>query len=313
MHDSADNQHNSAVVCMGNLWYNGTEQNRRKAAEKMAIQWSDTNTTERVSGEFLALNSCGREVIANCDRGSRRMRGRMDYHLLYVERGICRLMLDGRETQIGEGGVILFRPGEPQVYHYRQSDRSVSHYIHFTGVGCERLLSQLGIGEIRVFMMGRSHSYEEISEKMVREYSMRSRFWECRCAGYLCELLSIIARKYALRETGVSRAGESRINAVCLRLYEDPIRPPSAAELAAECCLSESRFTHLFREVTGKSLTEFITGLRMERAKELLGASELSIAEIGETVGYEDANYFSRCFRNTVGCSPRDYRRQERE
>ena len=148
---------------------------------------------------------------------------------------------------------------------------------------------------------------------MAREYAIRSRFWENACAAYLYELLSIIGRKYALRGTGVSHSGESRINAICRRLYADSVHPPASSELAAECCLSESRFTHLFKEVTGKSLTEFIMSLRIERARELLSGTEMSVREIGETVGYGDQNYFSRCFKTVVGCSPREYRIHERE
>lgn len=268
-------------------------------------------STERTSDEFLEVNSCGIQLISLHDRGSERVHGRRDYHILYVERGVCHLTLDGQEQLVEEGGVMLFRPGEPQIYHYCKADRSISHYIHFTGVGCERLLSQLGLSHLRVFMMGRSRSYEEISQKMAREYSMQNRFWENCCAAYLHELLSIVGRKYALRGTGVSLSGESRINKACLRLYADCVSPPSVAELAADCCLSESRFTHLFREVTGKSVTEFVATLRMERARDLLVASDMPVAQVGETVGYGDQNYFARCFKRMVGCSPREYRRRE--
>ena len=269
-------------------------------------------STERVSDEYLAVNSCGVQNIFY-DHGSERLNGRQDYHILYVERGQCYLTLDGTEQIAGEGSVILFRPRELQRYYYLNKDASISHYIHFTGSGCERLLAQLGISDLRVFQMGRSRSYEEISQKMAREYAIRSRFWENACAAYLYELLSIIGRKYALRGTGVSHSGESRINAICRRLYADSVHPPASSELAAECCLSESRFTHLFKEVTGKSLTEFIMSLRIERARELLSGTEMSVREIGETVGYGDQNYFSRCFKTVVGCSPREYRIHERE
>ena len=209
--------------------------------------------------------------------------------------------------------MIFFPPYTPQIYHYKKEDRSISHYIHFTGVGCQALLAQLGLHQMRIFMMGRSHSYEEISEKMAREYAVGNRFWEQRCAGLLQELLSIIARKYALRETGVSSFGESRINRVCQVLYEHSQNPPSAGELAALCCLSESRFTHLFREATGKSLQDFIASLRMEKAKELLSATDMPVREVGEMVGYSDQNYFSRRFKSMVGLSPREYRKQETE
>lgn len=265
-------------------------------------------STDRRSDEYLEVNACGIEHIFDCDRGSKRVNGRSDYHILYVEHGVCHLMLDGEWQFVGEGGVILFRPKEPQIYRYFKDDSSISHYIHFTGVGCEPLLKRLGIDEIRIFMMGRSASFEELSEKLVREFSMQRPLYGDWCAAYLYELLNIIARKYALRQGSVNPRSESRINAACKRLYENIQSPPSVEALASECCLSVSRFIHLFREVTGKSVTDFTTNLRIERAKELLTGTNLSVREIAEAVGYEDQNYFSRCFRKSEGCSPRAFR-----
>ena len=266
-------------------------------------------TTDRRSDEFLEVNSCGIEFISAYDRGSERTNGRSDYHILYVEKGTCHLLLDGVWQTVGEGGVILFRPGEPQVYRYLKEDESISHYVHFTGSGCEGILRRLGIDGVKVFLMGRSNSYEELSEKLAYEYSMRGAFFGDRCAAYLWELLGIVARKYALRQESVTPRAEGRINAACRRIYENVQSPPSVGELAAESCLSVSRFAHLFRDVTGKSVAEFVAAIRMERAKELLAGTDMSVREIGELVGYENQNYFSRCFRKVSGISPREYRR----
>lgn len=267
-------------------------------------------SSDRRSEEYLEVNACSIEYISEYDRGSERLRGRSDYHILYVERGVCHLFLDGEWQEVEEGGMILFRPREPQVYRYFAEDRSVSHYIHFSGVGCEAILERLGLGDVRVFMMGRSASYESLSETMVREFSMQRPFYGDWCAAYLYQLLNIIARKYALRQGSVNHRSEGRINAACRRIYENIGAPPSVEELAGESCLSVSRFVHLFREVTGRSVTDFVLNIRMERAKELLASTELSVREIAEAVGYEDQNYFSRCFRKAEGRSPRDFRRE---
>ena len=268
-------------------------------------------STERVSDEYLTLNSCGIQRLGVIDRGSRRVNGRLDYHILYIEQGCCHLTLDGQEVCVGAGGVILFRPREPQIYSFRAADDSVSHYIHFTGSGCAELLGRLNISDLRVFDMGNSRSYEEISAKMAREYTMKRPMWESWCAAYLYELLNIIARKYILRHNNVSRIGETRINAACRRIYDNLAEPPDISELAVECCLSESRFCHLFREVTGKSVKAFVLSMKTDRAMELLRETDMSVREIAEAVGYVDQNYFSRMFRREVGVSPSEYRRRE--
>lgn len=268
-------------------------------------------SSERVTDDFLAVNSCGIEDISLHDHGSVRKKGRSDYHILYVAKGICHLRLDGEETLVPAGGVIIFRPGEPQEYFYRACDRSVSHYIHFTGYGAAGLLERFGLSDTRVFDMGVSTAYEELSRKMVKEFTLKKRFYEDSCAASLYGMLSLIGRRKALRSSGVSRGAAKRIDDACLKICENIVSPPSAEELARGCCLSLSRFTHLFAEVTGRSYGRFIREIRMSRAEELLRSADMSVREVGEAVGYPDQNYFSRLFRSMTGRSPSEVRRDD--
>ncbi len=59
-------------------------------------------------------------------------------------------------------------------------------------MGCENLLRKLGISEVRVFMMGRSASYEDLSEKLTMEFSMRGPLYEDVSAAYLYQMLTVI-------------------------------------------------------------------------------------------------------------------------
>ena len=84
----------------------------------------------------------------------------------------------------------------------------------------------------------------------------------------------------------------------------------SVAELARQCVLSTSRFSHLFKEVTGMGAVNYIHELRISKAAVLLATTGMSVAEIAEQVGFGDAAYFSRVFRKSCGRSPVDYRRE---
>lgn len=273
-------------------------------------------SSEKVSEDYLAVNSCGVENLFEYDVGSRRLQGRSDYHILYIEQGACYLRsahLDpdavSEWTKIPAGSVIFFRPGEPQEYFFRAEDRSVSHYIHFSGRGCKEILNTLALDGVRTFSVGRSRGYEEISTRMVQEYTMKRPFWEQSCAAYLYELLCIVARKKNLRSSNIDYSGEHRINAACRKIYENLDDPPSVSELAAACCLSVSRFSHLFRQVTGKSPLEFTKSMQLERARELLSSTDLSIREISEMLHFSDQNYFSRVFKRGMGMSPSEWRK----
>ena len=83
----------------------------------------------------------------------------------------------------------------------------------------------------------------------------------------------------------------------------------SVSELARQCVLSTSRFSHLFKEVTGTGAVNYIHELRISKAAVLLATTGLSVAEVAEKVGFGDAAYFSRVFRKSCGKSPVEYRR----
>ena len=270
-------------------------------------------SSEKTSDEFLEINACGIELISQKDRGSNRPNGRNDYHILYIEKGICHLRLDGKWNEIQAGSIVLFRPFEPQEYFFKKEDNSVSHYVHFTGTGCKHLLEKLGIYDLTVFSMGQSSSYVSISEQLVCEFTMRKPMYKDWCASSLYQLLSLIGRKFVLRQSKIDTKSESRITAACKLIYENINTPPSVFELASHCCLSSSRFIHLFKEVTGMSFTGYIAFIRVEKAKEMLAFTDLSICDISLALGYEDQNYFSRYFRKVEGCSPSEYRRSEKQ
>ncbi|WP_150270012.1 response regulator transcription factor [Paenibacillus tepidiphilus] len=86
--------------------------------------------------------------------------------------------------------------------------------------------------------------------------------------------------------------------------------PLTMAEVAARLHLNASYFSVLFKEQTGVPFSEYVTRLRLQRAKELLVKSRLSIGEIGESIGYRTDKYFIRVFKEHEGISPSRYRQQ---
>ena len=72
--------------------------------------------------------------------------------------------------------------------------------------------------------------------------------------------------------------------------------------------LSPNHFSTIFNQETGQTFIEFLTEVRMERAKELLRSTSMKMSEIAFAVGYKDAHYFSYLFKKTQDCTPREYR-----
>lgn len=83
--------------------------------------------------------------------------------------------------------------------------------------------------------------------------------------------------------------------------------------VAAGVGMSPSYFSSVFSREMGKTFVEYLTGIRMDKAKELLMCSSMKTSEIGYEVGYKDPHYFSYLFKKTQGCSPKEYRAGRRD
>ncbi|MBB6730239.1 response regulator [Cohnella zeiphila] len=82
----------------------------------------------------------------------------------------------------------------------------------------------------------------------------------------------------------------------------------SLRELCRHVLMSASYFSLAFKQETGETFVEYLTRVRIEKAKELLAATPLKFYEIAERVGYADPNYFSVLFKKHTGATPRDFR-----
>ena len=83
----------------------------------------------------------------------------------------------------------------------------------------------------------------------------------------------------------------------------------SLSEIAKALHINASYASRLFSSKYGKTITEYITHVRIEHAKNLLTTTDASIGNIALNVGFEDVNYFSRLFKKHTGCSPCKYRK----
>lgn len=84
----------------------------------------------------------------------------------------------------------------------------------------------------------------------------------------------------------------------------------SLNEVAAQVNLSPSHFSTVFSQETGQTFKEYLTEVRIRRAKELLRSTTLKSFEISYQIGYSDPHYFSYVFRKHTGLSPKEYRLQ---
>jgi len=82
----------------------------------------------------------------------------------------------------------------------------------------------------------------------------------------------------------------------------------SLNQVAQEAGMSPNHFSAVFSQEMGKTFVEYLTNVRMEKAKQLLRTSSMKAIEVSFAVGYRDPHYFSTLFKKTQGCTPIEYR-----
>ncbi len=124
--------------------------------------------------------------------------------------------------------------------------------------------------------------------------------------GYMAQYLEQLFAQLK-QEDEAKHSGEliDRIKKYMQQHFAEDLRLTVLSELFYVCPAYLSR---LFKKKTGIKFVEYLTRLRMEKAKELLADPSLMIYTISEMVGYENPRYFSRLFKETTGCTPQEYR-----
>ena len=90
-----------------------------------------------------------------------------------------------------------------------------------------------------------------------------------------------------------------------LNNYKENLTLGKVAEVAY---INPNYLSEIFKCKTGENFVEYITRIRIEKAKKLLSKLEYKTYQVGQMVGYEDPSYFSKVFKKTVGISPSEYR-----
>jgi len=106
------------------------------------------------------------------------------------------------------------------------------------------------------------------------------------------------------------RVSDPHIARALAAMQQSPGEQWTVDRLAHVASASRTVFAERFREVVGDSPSRYLTGLRMDQAKQLLGDGRLSVGEVALRLGYGSDVAFSRAFRRHTGTSPATWRRE---
>lgn len=117
------------------------------------------------------------------------------------------------------------------------------------------------------------------------------------------------ANQKAVPETVVKTGVHQKVHEVALYLQTHIHESVSLEELAQRFFMSRSYLTRSFRNITGFSVVEYMTYIRIQKAQQLLWESDRSITEIADLCGFGNITYFEKVFKEATGQTPVQYRK----
>lgn len=151
----------------------------------------------------------------------------------------------------------------------------------------------------------------EPSDNFQQEYNQHyQKFFQTPTIRLLHEYFVEICKKMTRRHGENNTARPSRLIFTIKQYMGEHISEPdlSLVSVAKAFYLNSSYLSRIFKKETGSSFVEYLTCIRIEKAKLLLKNSDLKIYEIAERVGIDNSNYFGILFKKVEGCSPLEYR-----
>lgn len=141
---------------------------------------------------------------------------------------------------------------------------------------------------------------------------MRS-LWRAESLEDICYFMQEAVERFCESAFSRRRTGEQECVQRAIRyIHMHYAEPLTLSRLADEAHLSESYFSTLFKKRCGYGFREYLTKVRVDRARELLEKTGMGVTEIAEAAGFDTQSYFSKVFRRRTGLSPSDYRTRSR-
>lgn len=153
-----------------------------------------------------------------------------------------------------------------------------------------------------------------IFDELLVEFQRKEPAYKAMLKMMLLRILIVIARDEEFHRQGMPVCSppshEQMIREVIHYLNAAYMKAVTVESVLEFCPISRSHFHAVFKQTTGKTFVEYLTDVRLQKAKEELAGSDTPVANVATMVGFATSSYFGQIFRSATGLSPGQYRRR---
>ncbi|WNS45446.1 AraC family transcriptional regulator [Paenibacillus sp. MMS20-IR301] len=231
------------------------------------------------------------------------------YNLHMVYEGEGYVFQEGERITMKRGSGFLFPRGAYQQYGSDPGQPWDVRWVHFTTVMPLPMLEEADQSRGYFFTFDPAAGYEAVFEEMYllsAAYETRS---EPRLSTLLYEILVTLMQNSQPLTGSVPLEIRHSIRRAADMIHAQCERPWTLEAMARLAGYSSYHFLRLFRSIMGKTPNRYLSECRMARAKLLLAATELPVAQIALQSGFHQSSYFIKVFRQLESMPPNQYRR----
>jgi AraC-like DNA-binding protein len=241
---------------------------------------------------------------------------------LLVLKGRARWECDGKRFLLGPDTVCHIAAGELHAHETLPGETVLAYTLHYRP---ELLpapligqLANLGVTPLDLggTNINQARAVRAIFQEILFEQDSRQDGWEAVLQSRLIDLavrvLRLARRRGRAEPPALDPGNDSteRVTRYALRLKSQFFHQETIAGASQSVGLSRRQFTEVFRKVTGQSWRQYVLGLRLKQAADLLTNTDRSVSAVAFESGFEDLSNFHHSFKSAYGCSPLTYREQ---
>ncbi len=237
-----------------------------------------------------------------------RENGIEEYILIYCINGKGKIYVDNNEFQLKSHEAFCIPRRKRHRYYADKKDPWSIFWVHFKGENtayypledCQITGITSSHGEQRIVTL-----FDVLFRALERNYTQGNFI-------YISQVLSLILSEIYYREKVDEVSKQNRhMTAVIRYMYKNLNKNLTLTALAEEMQLSKSYLNAIFKKYAEKAPIDFFINLKMQEACKLFKSTDMLVAEVGRSLGYDDPYYFSRIFKKTIGVSPKEYRESD--
>lgn len=267
----------------------------------------------------VVYNSSGVFARNDCAYGANKICFDMHWHdrfeLIAIHSGSLNVDMGQRQAFVSSGSVVIIPPKQPHSatalnkgVRYTSVSFDLRSFYNQTAV-CSSLLPLIFEGKMQFEIFTKAAEIFDLAVAISKDCNSFSE--QIDVISKIYKLISLILDKCAVEmdEGPDSQNSFTKVIEYIKANYQSDI---TTSELCKMFGYTKPYFCRKFKESTGVSPMLYLKARRLEAACELLQKENTSIGDISSACGFNDPNYFTRCFTGHFGMSPAQYRKQSK-